>query len=195
MMAAKFGIRPPQLASSSSLTLDVNKIVKGLLLGGETLSVNKEELHRLKITHIVNCSKDLQNHFEESLPGFKYYRVDVDDLDDQPINQYFEGSLKFMKDAIDKGHTVFVHCSKGVSRSSTIVLAYLISYHKYSLKDALNFIKTKRPMVQPNCGFVSKLIDFEKTVNKDNKSSMTIEDYRASYQGSIVDAEWLPRKL
>jgi len=42
-----------------------------------------------------------------------------------------------------------------VSLSTTIVLAYLMYKNKLSVLDALAFVRTKRPIVNPNYGFVS----------------------------------------
>lgn len=51
-----------------------------------------------------------------------------------------------------------MHCQKGVSRSATIVIAYLIKKFKVTYKDALDFVKKKRSVVKPNEGFEMSLI-------------------------------------
>jgi len=42
----------------------------------------------------------------------------------------------------------------GISRSSTIVLAYLMKKRKISFDDAMKFLTSKRNCVDPNSGFV-----------------------------------------
>ena len=49
----------------------------------------------------------------------------------------------------------------GVSRSATIVLAYLMKYHHNTLKDAFNFLIEKRPQIWPNEGFLLQLLRYE----------------------------------
>jgi len=49
----------------------------------------------------------------------------------------------------------------GVSRSATIVLAYLMKYHHNTLKEAFYYLIEKRPQVWPNEGFLLQLIRYE----------------------------------
>jgi protein-tyrosine phosphatase len=52
---------------------------------------------------------------------------------------------------------VYVHCYAGVSRSVTIVVAYLMNCCKWNLKTALAFVQTKRIVAKPNDGFIEQL--------------------------------------
>ena len=61
--------------------------------------------------------------------------------------------------------SVFVHCFMGSSRSATIIIAYLMKYHNYNLRDALNFVKEKREVVNLNQDFFKQLSEFDKTLN------------------------------
>ena len=45
----------------------------------------------------------------------------------------------------------------GVSRSATIVLAYLMTIGDYDLEKALQIVKGSRGYIQPNPGFISQL--------------------------------------
>ncbi len=49
----------------------------------------------------------------------------------------------------------------GVSRSATIVLAYLMKYHHNTLKEAYFYLVEKRPQIRPNDGFLVQLIRYE----------------------------------
>eukprot|EP00939_MAST-03C_sp_MAST-3C-sp1_P000638 g638.t1 len=62
------------------------------------------------------------------------------------------------------GGSVVVHCAAGQSRSSTVVMAYLLGYYKKTAKvdKALSFAQSKRPMVRPNDGFLRQLRAFVK---------------------------------
>ncbi|KAJ7474938.1 dual specificity phosphatase, partial [Mycena latifolia] len=63
--------------------------------------------------------------------------------------------------ALCRGKGVLVHCKQGVSRSSSIVLAYLIRNHVMSYDAALAFVKRKRSGAKPNPGFARALIEWE----------------------------------
>ncbi len=49
----------------------------------------------------------------------------------------------------------------GVSRSATIVLAYLMKYHHNTLKESYLYLAQKRPQICPNEGFLLQLIRYE----------------------------------
>jgi protein-tyrosine phosphatase len=70
---------------------------------------------------------------------------------------YFKEAVEFIKAAVDKGQNVLVHCFAGVSRSCTIVIAYLVRFFGMEVYSALNFVKRKRPWVNPNYGFYAQL--------------------------------------
>ena len=48
--------------------------------------------------------------------------------------------------------------------SVTIVVAYLMKKHRMSLESALSLVRSKRPQVAPNEGFISQLENFEKSL-------------------------------
>lgn len=55
---------------------------------------------------------------------------------------------------------VLVHCIMGVSRSATLVLAYLMLRQRLSLRDALRRVVQKRA-VYPNRNFLSLLLKLD----------------------------------
>jgi protein-tyrosine phosphatase len=61
----------------------------------------------------------------------------------------------------DPSARVFVHCARGISRSATFVLAYLIKSQRWSVNDAYAFLRKKR-RVMPNLGFMLALGEFER---------------------------------
>uniref|UniRef100_M4BBR3 protein-tyrosine-phosphatase n=1 Tax=Hyaloperonospora arabidopsidis (strain Emoy2) TaxID=559515 RepID=M4BBR3_HYAAE len=63
--------------------------------------------------------------------------------------------------ALSFGGKVLVHCFMGRSRSATIILAYLITRHGFTLSDALRELRRARPQAQPNTGFHRELIALE----------------------------------
>ncbi|KTG38377.1 hypothetical protein cypCar_00018056 [Cyprinus carpio] len=56
-----------------------------------------------------------------------------------------------------KGGVVLVHCNAGVSRSASVVIGFLMSQEKMSFDEAFSAVKTARPYIQPNPGFMSQL--------------------------------------
>jgi protein-tyrosine phosphatase len=75
----------------------------------------------------------------------------------------------FIDSARDGGGVCFCHCRAGISRSATVVLYYLMSggaaketrSTAMSLSAALTHLKSVRPMVSPNRGFMDALCQAE----------------------------------
>jgi protein-tyrosine phosphatase len=65
-----------------------------------------------------------------------------------------------IRNLIQVGKTVYVHCEKGHVRSAVVVGAYLV-LTGMSSKDALDFIREKRPVIHPNDGHYEALKAFE----------------------------------
>lgn len=71
----------------------------------------------------------------------KYKVINVMDVPWENLSKYFIACNKFIKGALEQGGTVFVHCYAGVSRSATIVIAYLMSEHHMNFFYALSLVK------------------------------------------------------
>jgi protein-tyrosine phosphatase len=71
----------------------------------------------------------------------------------QSLDQFFHRSNDFI-DRQRKSTNVLVHCYAGISRSTTIVLAYLIYKYKWTLAEALRTVSSIRKIVCPNPGFM-----------------------------------------
>lgn len=56
-------------------------------------------------------------------------------------------------ESIEHSNNVLVHCSSGVSRSATVVLAFLIQQTPLSLSDAWALLSSKRRAILPNNTF------------------------------------------
>jgi len=53
---------------------------------------------------------------------------------------FFDQSYNFINENLNKGN-VLVHCQKGVSRGSAIVIAFLIKKFQVGYYEALKFVK------------------------------------------------------
>jgi len=66
-----------------------------------------------------------------------------------------------------EGKNILVHCIQGISRSVSIVLAYLM-YKGRTLKESYDFVREKRSVSRPNPSFVKELLAYELTLFKSN---------------------------
>lgn len=134
-------------------------------------------MHQLGITHVLNAAKGTKrfSHVDTSAEYYKsseiaFLGVPATDILTFKINRYFQEAAEFIASAIGsqssgrKQGCVFVHCKEGVSRSATLVLAYLVTHQDMHLTDALRTVRAKRK-VCPNSGFLQQLIDYSRTLD------------------------------
>lgn len=73
--------------------------------------------------------------------------------------------LRKIVDHIDANHragrTVYVHCQNGVSRSGMAIVAYEMAKNRWSLDEAMAFVRERRPGLRPNPAFMVLLKDWE----------------------------------
>jgi protein-tyrosine phosphatase len=81
------------------------------------------------------------------LPGIQYKFVFMMDMTNQDIlgDNLLEDAIAYIEQAVHDNVNILVHCEVGVSRSVTVVAAYLMRRFEWSGKKAVYFIKDKRP--------------------------------------------------
>jgi len=93
---------------------------------GHAIDINL--LLDLEICHIINlCECPLDDQM-----GKVFNVLWINDLEDSfqgNIKQYFEETNKLLYECKKNNEKVLVHCQAGISRSSSIVLAYLIRFY------------------------------------------------------------------
>jgi len=139
---------------------DISEILPAVLyLGSAAGAGYKANLVRLDIKTIINVTKVFPNLF----PGcFSYHKIGIDDTLAENIKQHFSRTNEIIDACRQRGERVLVHCMMGISRSSTIVIAYLMKAENKRLKDALEFTRSRRSQVCPNGSFLNQLVEYEK---------------------------------
>ncbi len=67
---------------------------------------------------------------------------------------------QFMKEAIDQGGVVFVHCAMGKSRSVSSIIMYLMHHHNMDYEESLKLIRINRPIAKPNASYERQLKEY-----------------------------------
>lgn len=112
----------------------------------------------LQITHIINITQEHVSAFPEKI---QYLTLKLDDVSQTQLIKHFDKTTHFLESALSNGGRVLVHCNLGVSRSSTISIAYLIHAKKWTLQQSHEFLKDKRTCIRPNRGFLKQLAIWE----------------------------------
>jgi len=152
-------------SSSSSLSSSSgpSRLLKYVFVGSKADAKDRDLLKRLGISHILNCTPSRKLDPENGCPNyfakeqdFKYLRVSLFDNVGEYILAHLPSAFRFIDEASHYGG-VLIHCHKGVSRSASIAIAYLMKKNQLSADESLAFVKSVRPIVSPNAAFVSQL--------------------------------------
>ncbi|KAM7535723.1 hypothetical protein Aperf_G00000088869 [Anoplocephala perfoliata] len=90
-----------------------------------------------------------------------HVQICVEDLESADLSVYFDSVADRIAREARLGGRSLVHCIAGVSRSPSLVLAYLVKYARMSLAEAYDHVRRLRPCIRPNTGFWRQLIAFE----------------------------------
>ena len=93
----------------------------------------------LGLTHTLNCTDELRPR--QHCPNYKQVRL-ADSLT-QDLSEAIPQAVAFLKSAVDSGGRVLVHCQRGVSRSVSMVVAYLIMESHMTCEQAIEMIKVR----------------------------------------------------
>jgi|LakMenEpi03Aug12_release.lakeMendotaPanAssembly.Ray.scaffolds.fasta_scaffold134005_2 protein-tyrosine phosphatase len=149
------------------------------LSGLEAYTKGQKEMLNKKIQVVIAV-------MDSQPPPLKKYKIrqywfKIEDSLDANISLLFSETFLILSQAIRKGENVLVHCAQGISRSVTIVAAFLLScishYPDWIVPYILNiasrenrtarvleYIRTKRPIINPNPSFVRFLKELERSV-------------------------------
>jgi len=133
------------------------RIIAGLFLGSEVAATNTDFLTRQRISHVLTVARDVDVSNVTKKLGIINHRIEVDDDETSNLTEYFEPCFNWIKDAINSKGRVLVHCHMGVSRSPSIVVAYLMKSQNMCYERAVQHVRKYRSCVRPNSGFEDQL--------------------------------------
>ncbi|EKM81820.1 hypothetical protein AGABI1DRAFT_30820, partial [Agaricus bisporus var. burnettii JB137-S8] len=151
-----------QLARSLTVQPGANEpihlIVDRLYLGNWGAATDSKRLTELGITHVISVF-DHSPDIPDVVPRGNLLHIHIGDTASTDILCHLDKTTDFIQSALeaDKNHKVLVHCLMGISRSATVVSAYLIATKKIRGANAIAFVQKKRPIVCPNLGFRQQL--------------------------------------
>ena len=166
---------------------DYNEIVNDFLyISGYKTASTASDLQSMKITNIINCSGDLCENL--SFSGINYLTLNIRDNVSENIECLFFKCINYINEAKEKKGRVLIHCYKGVSRSVSILISYLIYLYKWTYDEAFDFVQSKRSIANPNIGFYLQLKTFHKriTLDSDRLEIFSVSHFSKSQYDLIV---------
>mmetsp|Transcript_6195 Transcript_6195/g.8652 ORF Transcript_6195/g.8652 Transcript_6195/m.8652 type:complete len:119 (-) Transcript_6195:876-1232(-) len=114
----------------------------------------------MDISHVLTIDTEVTPPFPNE---YKYLIIEIVDRPDENLKQHFTKAIEFIEEGrSQKG--VLVHCGAGLSRSPSVVAAFLMKTFQVKYQEAIDLISRARPYVDPNEGFVQQLLEFEMEV-------------------------------
>ncbi|OCF45047.1 hypothetical protein I317_01098 [Kwoniella heveanensis CBS 569] len=191
-----------------------SRILPFLYLGNLEHADNAAMLKALGISHVVSVGESLvsvpehENH--STTPGnslcahARAGQISVLDLTDvrddgnDPLRPVIARACAWIEQARRDGGTVLVHCRVGVSRSASIVIAYLMQFERMGLMDAYMMCRARRlnVLIQPNLRFFHELFGWEvelarqeeETSRQQGTTAATAEDTEQQGRGRSPQA-------
>jgi len=130
---------------------------------------NSKELEELGITHIISVIEGKPD-LPEVIPEIQRHHLSLPDTCETIIIHHLDTTTAFIREALEENETnkVMVHCMQGVSRSATVVCAYLIATSKLSAEESIARVQSLRYIVCPNLGFRRQLREYATRYVEDN---------------------------
>lgn len=168
----------PDDSSPAHYRPSISRITSDIFMGNSRSSYDRDTLQKNQITAIVSLiavdlgmwqgswftrnvaqdhlwipcldtsTQDLLKHFEE-ICDF------IDKVLYPPASQ-LDSAERDLKSPQSSPH-VLVHCHQGISRSGTVVVAYLMRRDHKDLQDALAEVRSRRRWVKPSDNFMNQL--------------------------------------
>ena len=155
---------PPPLSCIAGMnaasTSICSEICDGVFVGGSVIARDGAELKKLGITHVVNCVANQCPCLSGT--SLRYLSFSIRDNGREDITKYLYCVFAFIEEAQRCGGKVLLHCMKGISRSGSLAIAWVIQHMGKSFDEAYSFCRSRRPAIDPNMTFVAQLDDWAK---------------------------------
>jgi len=156
-----------------------DEVFPNVLLGDNFLATNPQKCKEFDVTHVLNAAQGVKFgnvNTDESLfqPfGIKFMGVRAQDNQQFDLSAHFQEAADFIhqglaRNAATGSGKVLVHCVQGISRSTSLLCAYLMIKQGLSAEQSLTTIRLKREVL-PNHGFLKQLCQLDADLHKKSK--------------------------
>jgi hypothetical protein len=127
-----------------------------LCLGNVMAADNLHNIRANSIGAVLTVARGSGVNYKGKGVSVEHKIIEADDDMKFQLNQHFDEAVHWIDEMLRETN-VLVHCMAGVSRSATIVIAYLVKKGKLPLKQAIEHTRKKRWIISPNEGFLKQL--------------------------------------
>ncbi|XP_022108681.1 dual specificity protein phosphatase 10-like [Acanthaster planci] len=151
-------------AKQKEIDIPATQLLTFLYVGNEKDAADLDFLQQERIGNVLNVTQSVPC-FHQETTNINYRRISVRDNSLANLKRHFEEAFVFIEAARKRHEKVLIHCSAGISRSSTIAIAYIMRYRGMPMAKAYNLVKSRRAIINPNLNFVGQLAAYEKTIS------------------------------
>ncbi|KAF8040749.1 hypothetical protein BT93_B2852 [Corymbia citriodora subsp. variegata] len=173
---------------------ECSRIADHIYLGSDAVAQNRELLRQNGITHVLNCVGFVSPEYFKS--DLVYKTLWLQDSPSEDITSILYDVFDYFEDVREQGGRVLVHCCQGVSRSTSLVIAYLMWREGQSFEDAFQYVKAARGVTNPNMGFACQLLQCQKRVHAvPSSTTPVLRMYRMAPHSPYDPLHLVPKML
>eukprot|EP01083_Nonionella_stella_P019578 54361_1 len=131
-------------------------------MGGDDVLNDHKFWKTHAITHVISVGSTRPSADMTRQMHLEVTHIQKSDLPHVSLWKELGRSAEIIHRARLGGGAIYVHCQAGISRSSTLTLAYVMSYLGMTFLEAAAFLERRRGCARPNPGFQAQLIEFGK---------------------------------
>jgi len=143
-----------------------------LFIGCKLVARNSQWLLSKGIRKILNVSKEKNYFFDTTLQTqdgtlnkpFDYKQIKIEDALESNMYQWFDECCAWIESSLQSGESVLVHCSQGLSRSVTMIIAFAMRCKSLPLVQAYETVLKCNGKEVIGDGFKLQLMDYEKKI-------------------------------
>ncbi len=142
--------------------VETSKVSEMLFVGGQQYKRGLGTMRRLGIGATVSLRKEADDAARGVALARHLWLPTPDD--DAPTLVQLQQGVTFIREAMEAGQGVYVHCAQGVGRAPTLAAAYLIA-EGHSPHSAMAMIRQARPFITPTPTQLKRLAEWDKHIN------------------------------
>jgi len=170
----------------------ISEVIPGKLFVGalcnlqcKTLFTDPEKNIKKVVTAMATEPENVKQDL--AAKGVQHMMIQIKDKGCEDIMQFFEKVNNFIDDTTTESGdgATLIHCHSGISRSVTLCLAYMVGKQGYSLSAAMKEMNEKRPISNPNLGFIGQLSKYARQIIDGSDSGLGSIDSCNSMEDSV----------
>lgn len=135
-------------------------ITENIMIGGQPSEKGLRRLVNRDYTLIINLREEFD--YRQLVESEKIRYVYLPTGDDSSLTpEFLEEGISEIKNELENGGKVFIHCLEGLGRSATLLAAFFI-HEGHSFENAIGKIREKRPFINPSKSQIEMLKWLEK---------------------------------